>query len=75
MREHLPFLLIILIAVVAFHIFFIATGGPKQVAEVQAFRKQFVIDCVKANGQVIDMSHSNISKMCVGPDGRILKSY
>lgn len=46
------------------------------IQRVQKFRTKFATDCANDYGYVLKMGRgSNKDYVCVGPDGRILRSY
>lgn len=54
----------------------VGSSVMKDIERVQKFRTQFASDCAVDYGYVIRLrSGGNKQYMCVGPDGRILRSY
>lgn len=47
----------------------------EQIQQVQQFRTEFALKCVRQKGRTIQLSKASVSVMCIGPDGRILSSY
>lgn len=46
-----------------------------QIVQVQQFRTDFAVNCVRQKGYTIQLSRTDTSIICVGPDGRIIGRY
>lgn len=50
-------------------------GWIDQINRVQKFRTDFAMRCANNRGQIIEIGKGNVSRVCVGPDGRWLEWY
>lgn len=75
MRFFLELCVLALVICMAVFLFVWVTGGFEQIERVQKFRTEFAQRCADRQGKIITLRKSNVSRVCVGPDGRWLEYY
>lgn len=75
MRFFLELCVLALVICMAVFLLVWVTGGFERIERVQKFRTEFSQRCADRQGKIITLRKSNVSRVCVGPDGRWLEYY